>query len=98
MGGGGVEGGTTTTGDAIDLSATGATLANPANLNVNLTGVKTLTLIATNGVVNSIDYDHADWAGARLLASALQMPTAPSGLVATPASATSRSRACMRLS
>ncbi|QDW47974.1 hypothetical protein FFI89_032165 [Bradyrhizobium sp. KBS0727] len=29
---------TTTAGDAIDLTATGAPLANPANLNVNLTG------------------------------------------------------------
>jgi hypothetical protein len=36
------------------------------SVNVNVTGVQTLTLVATNGVPNDIDYDHADWAGARL--------------------------------
>ena len=35
------------------------------SLNVNVIGVQTLTLVATNGVADSIDYDHADWAGAR---------------------------------
>jgi hypothetical protein len=37
------------------------------SLDVNVSGVQTLTLLATNGVANSIDYDHADWAGARLV-------------------------------
>ena len=37
------------------------------SINVNVTGVQTLTLVATNGVSDSIDYDHADWAGARLI-------------------------------
>ncbi len=37
------------------------------HVNVDVSGVQTLTLVATNGVPNSIDYDHADWAGARLL-------------------------------
>jgi len=38
------------------------------HVNIDVAGVQTLTLVATNGVANSIDYDHADWAGARLLA------------------------------
>jgi hypothetical protein len=40
------------------------------SINVNVTGVQTLTLIAKNGVPNDIDYDHADWANARLVANA----------------------------
>jgi hypothetical protein len=39
------------------------------SINANVTGVQTLTLVATNGVPNNIDYDHADWAGARLAAA-----------------------------
>ena len=50
---------------------------------MNVSGVQQLTLVATNGVANSIDYDHADWAGAELLASAVQAPIAPGGLTAT---------------
>jgi hypothetical protein len=38
-----------------------------ANIAVSLAGVQTLTLVATNGVAGSIDYDHADWAGAQVL-------------------------------
>ena len=34
------------------------------SINVSVVGVNTLTLVANNGVANSIDYDHADWAGA----------------------------------
>ena len=34
------------------------------SINVSVAGVQTLTLVATNGVAGSIDYDHADWAGA----------------------------------
>ena len=44
------------------------TSASPiVSFNVNVKGVQTLTLVATNGVAGSIDYDHADWAGARLI-------------------------------
>ena len=39
-------------------------------LSVNVTGVQTLTLVANPGVAGSIDYDHADWAGATLLTAA----------------------------
>ena len=38
-----------------------------ANINVSVAGVKTLTLVASNGIPNDIDYDHADWAGARVV-------------------------------
>jgi hypothetical protein len=34
------------------------------HVNLKIAGVKQLTLQATNGVDGSIDYDHADWAGA----------------------------------
>jgi hypothetical protein len=39
------------------------------SLDLPMTGVQQLTLIATNGIPNNIDYDHADWAGARLVAA-----------------------------
>lgn len=35
---------------------------------VNITGVQQLTLVVNPGVAGTIDYDHADWAGAELLA------------------------------
>jgi hypothetical protein len=38
------------------------------NIDVSVAGVQNLTLVATNGIANNIDYDHADWAGAELLA------------------------------
>ena len=38
------------------------------HVNVNVAGVQNLQIVATNGVAGSIDYDHADWAGAQLLA------------------------------
>jgi hypothetical protein len=56
------------------------------HVNVNVTGVQQLTLVATNGISGSIDYDHADWAGAQLLVPSNSPPTAPSTLVATPVS------------
>jgi hypothetical protein len=56
-------------------------------INVAVAGVQTLTLSAINGVAGSIDYDHADWAGARLLSSPSQPPAAPSGLAAVTSSA-----------
>ncbi|MBV8780522.1 MAG: NPCBM/NEW2 domain-containing protein [Phycisphaerae bacterium] len=39
-----------------------------AHINVSVAGVQNLQLIASNGVAGTIDYDHADWAGAELLA------------------------------
>ncbi len=38
------------------------------SINVSVAGVQNLTLVANNGVPNNIDFDHADWAGAKLLA------------------------------
>ena len=38
-----------------------------AHINISVAGVQTLDIVANNGVPNSIDYDHADWAGAELL-------------------------------
>ncbi len=76
--------------------ADGVTLYDSGNLtgsapvghvNVSVAGAKTLQLVATNGVAGSIDFDHADWANARLLAAAVP-PAAPSSLVAAAVSAT----------
>ena len=47
---------------------------------VPVTGVQTLTLVATNGVAG-IAYDHADWAGALLYTNPIA-PTAPTNLTA----------------
>ncbi len=57
-------------------------------LNLNVAGVQQLTLIVTDaGDGNS--YDHADWAGARLMAMAgPAAPAAPTQLTASPLSAT----------
>lgn len=55
------------------------------SVNVSVAGVQTLTLVATNGIPDTIDYDHADWAGARLLGTPTA-PTAPSGLTASTVS------------
>jgi len=54
------------------------------HVNVPVAGIKQLTLVANNGVSGSIDYDHADWAGAKLLSQPLvpTAPTAPAGLTA----------------
>jgi hypothetical protein len=37
-----------------------------AQINISVSGVQTLTLVAANGIANDIDFDHADWAGAQL--------------------------------
>ncbi|HWE04918.1 MAG TPA: NPCBM/NEW2 domain-containing protein, partial [Tepidisphaeraceae bacterium] len=51
------------------------TSASPVmNINISVVGVQQLTLVATNGIVNNIDYDHADWAGAQLLSTPAQPP------------------------
>jgi hypothetical protein len=55
-------------GDGVLLFDSGVlTNGQTANIAVSVAGVKTLTLVATNGIPNDIDYDHADWAGAQLL-------------------------------
>ncbi|HET6249180.1 MAG TPA: NPCBM/NEW2 domain-containing protein [Tepidisphaeraceae bacterium] len=70
------------------------TNASPVvNLDVNVADVKQLTLTATNGVSGSIDYDHSDWAGARLISTpapppAPTLPAAPSSLSANASSPT----------
>ncbi len=60
-----------------------------AHVSVNVTGVQTLTLVASPGVAGSIDYDHADWAGATLLVAAPvpALPAAPTGLSVATGSA-----------
>jgi hypothetical protein len=58
---------------------------------VDVTGVQQLTLLATNGVPNSIDYDHADWAGAALIGQ----PAKPSMPIALNAGAISSSQITM---
>ncbi|MDB5328802.1 MAG: hypothetical protein JWM57_4371 [Phycisphaerales bacterium] len=57
------------------------------SLNLDVTGVTTLTLTAAS-VNGNIDYAHADWAGARLL-SALQLPAAPINVTAAGLTTTS---------
>ena len=57
-----------------------------AHINVSVAGVQQLTLVATNGISGSIDYDHADWAGAQLVLAGNTAPAAPSSVVATPVS------------
>jgi fibronectin type 3 domain-containing protein len=74
-------------GDGVVLFDSGV-LSNrvaPAHVSANVTGVRQLTLLANNGVPGSIDYDHADWAGARLLGTPAA-PVAPSGLAASAVS------------
>ena len=53
-------------GDGVVLFDSGiVTGASPvAHINVSVLNVKQLSLVATNGIPNNIDYDHADWAGA----------------------------------
>ena len=74
-------------GDGVTLYDGGTLTGSAAvgHVGVSVAGVKTLQLVATNGVAGSIDFDHADWAGARLLAAAAA-PAAPGSLVATAAS------------
>lgn len=76
-------------GDGTVLFNSGVlTGASPVvHVNVSLAGVQQLTLVATNGIANSIDYDHADWAGAALIQSVFVAPFAPSTLTAIPVSA-----------
>jgi alpha-galactosidase len=55
-------------GDGVVLYDSGVlTNDQVGHIDINVTGVQNLELIATNGIANNIDYDHADWAGAELL-------------------------------
>jgi nitrous oxidase accessory protein NosD len=55
-------------GDGVVLYDSGVlTNDQVGNVNINVTGVQSLELVATNGIANDIDFDHADWAGAELL-------------------------------
>ncbi len=80
-------------GDGVMLYESGILTGSSAvkTLSVNVTGVQTLTLVASPGVSGSIDYDHADWAGATLLTAApvATVPAAPSGLTAAAGSSAS---------
>lgn len=62
--------------------------AAPGHISISVAGVQQMTLVATNGVAGSIDFDHADWAGAQLVATAAA-PTAPTNLAATALSTSS---------
>jgi hypothetical protein len=55
-------------GDGVVLYDSGVLTNDEVDhIDVNVTGVQSLELIATNGIANDIDFDHADWAGAELL-------------------------------
>jgi hypothetical protein len=58
------------------------------HINVSVVGVQQLELVATNGIANNINFDHADWAGAVLLGAPVA-PVTPSGVVATALSSAS---------
>ena len=77
-------------GDGVKLYDSGlmTQTSTTKNVSVNVSNVTQLTLTVTNGGDN-IDYDHADWANARLQASSpSQPPAAPTNLVATAVSPT----------
>jgi regulation of enolase protein 1 (concanavalin A-like superfamily) len=70
--------------DSGTLGTTSAT----RQISLDVSNVTQLTLVVTDAG-DGIDYDHADWAGARLQSSeAPQPPQAPTNLVATPVSPT----------
>ena len=48
-------------------------------VDLNVTGVSQLRLVVTGGT-DGVDFDHADWANARLLSVPPEPPAAPSGL------------------
>ena len=72
----------------FDSGTMGATSATQT-VNVNLTGAQQLKLVVLDGG-DGVSFDHADWAGARLLAAAQPpaVPAAPTTLVATAAGTT----------
>ncbi len=72
--------------DGVKVYDSGALTGSSAvqSINLNVTGVQQLKLVATNGV-SGIDYDHADWAGAALLGEPAK-PAAPTGVKASAVS------------
>ena len=77
-------------GDGVTLYDSGvltgtSPAAHPA---VNVAGVTTLTLVATNGIAGSIDFDHADWAGARLWTTPVLVKPTPTAIPAAPVAVT----------
>lgn len=70
----------------------------PKSINISVAGVQTLTLLADNGG-DDIDYDHADWAGARLLSSSAPAATfaaAPSSSTTTTTSKTTSAASMLK--
>ena len=72
--------------DGVKIYDSGLTLGTSPTRSVilNVAGVYQLSLVVNDGG-DGIDYDHADWAGARLTApSTPTPPAAPTGLSASP--------------
>jgi hypothetical protein len=77
-------------GDGVKLYDSGVMTqtSTTKSISLNVSNVTQLTLTITNGGDN-VDYDHADWANARLQSSSpSQPPAAPTNLVATAVSPT----------
>src|SRR5439155_1374482 len=77
-------------GDGVKLYDSGlmTQAGTTKSASVDVSNVTQLTLTVTDGG-DGIDYDHADWANARLQSSSpSQPPAAPSGLIATAVSPT----------
>ena len=74
-------------GDGITLFDSGVlTGTSPVvHVNVSVAGVQQLQLVALNGIAANWNWDHADWAGARLTSNAAvpTVPSAPASLTAT---------------
>ena len=77
-------------GDGVKLYDSGVLTRGQAatHLSVNVAGVQQLTLVATTGPTGSIDYAHADWAGATLTGTPTA-PAVPANLAATATTPTS---------
>jgi titin len=78
--------------DGVKIYDSGVLTGNSAtgNINVNVTGVNQLRLVVTDGG-DGIDFDHGDWAGARLT-TANVVPTAPAVPTSLAASALSNTQ------
>ena len=59
------------------------------HISISVAGVQQLQLVATNGITNNIDYDHADWAGATLGSPVVNVPNAPTNVAAATLSSSS---------
>jgi hypothetical protein len=80
-------------GDGVVLFDSGVlTGTSPVvHVNVSVAGVQQLQLLAINGVATNWNWDHADWAGARLTSGA-PVPTVPSAPTNLTAAAISSSQ------